>query len=154
MASLTPCGPPWSLRQTQGLHLVAPARDQRPCSTCTAFAAIAAAETAVASVLGVNGSLVQLSEQYLYYCTPGGQTRSCTSGATLAKVMEDLSSRILLERACLPYTPDLSMSQTTQELCGVPLRRCDRGDPQAMLGYFQVVSVTAAWQVMGILDGR
>ena len=134
-------------RQTKGLHLVAPPRDQRPCSTCTAFAAVAAAETAVASSLGLNASQVQLSEQDLYYCTPGAQTRSCISGTTLASTMGQLQSRMLLARKCLAYTPDLSITKTQQELCNVPLRKCDVTDPWAAQGVFQVVSVTAAWQV-------
>jgi hypothetical protein len=52
---------------------VGPVADQRPCSTCAAFAVAAAAQAAVASVLRLDQSKpenqVQLSVQDLYYCS-------------------------------------------------------------------------------------
>ena len=53
----------------------------------------------------------------------------------------------MLSRRCLEYTPDLSRSKTTGDLCHVPLRKCDEGDPLAMQGFFEVEPVSAAWEV-------
>jgi hypothetical protein len=89
-----------------------------------------------------------MSEQDLYFCSPVEQTRTCNSGATLASVMAQLNrGEMMLARKCLEYTPDLSRSKTSGDLCNVPLRKCDEGDPLAMQGLFEVEPVSAAWEV-------
>eukprot|EP00775_Hariotina_reticulata_P009157 gene9157-biopygen11054 len=78
--------------QVGSVRLVAAARDQGKCQTCTAFAVAAAAETSMAAALGVPVEDCSISVQSLYFCQPK-VIRSCTAGWTLPLALDQLVLR-------------------------------------------------------------
>eukprot|EP00879_Flechtneria_rotunda_P033281 GHRR01036845.1.p1 GENE.GHRR01036845.1~~GHRR01036845.1.p1 ORF type:complete len:175 (+),score=31.80 GHRR01036845.1:22-525(+) len=132
-----------------GKEVVNPALKQTPCNTCTAFATISAAETAVATVGGIDASDVDLSIVDLYYCS--SQVRTCRSGSTLQAVLQDLKSRgpQLLASKCLPYNPnDKSFmdSLSVRRLCSA--KKCSDTNRFVASGTFDFVPLADPTEVM------
>ena len=78
---------------TGGFSCIGAARNQRPCSTCTAMAVAAAAEAAVACISRLDANTVRLSAQDLYFCSgaqQGGVQRLCDSGWTMKDAIASL----------------------------------------------------------------
>ncbi|MBM3316804.1 MAG: immune inhibitor A [Candidatus Eisenbacteria bacterium] len=96
-------GPPfalparWDWRELGG---TTPARDQRRCGSCWAFAAIAAAESAIRIHSGED---VDLSEQQMLSCNLYGY--GC-DGGWMTAVYRHLRSTGGVTEACMPYTAD------------------------------------------------
>lgn len=123
-------------------RVISGVRDQRPCSACTAFAAVAAAEAAVASATGQDVSAVgRLSAQDLYFCGP--TLRTCNTGGTISEVLGDLTRRQLLLEECMPYAPDVSEVKTQEELCR---RTCNKHSQLAAQGSFDYVPISGLAQ--------
>ncbi|KAI8476891.1 MAG: hypothetical protein J3K34DRAFT_399733 [Monoraphidium minutum] len=133
------------LTDTGGLKLISAPRDQRPCATCTAHVAVAAAEAAVASVTGDVSKVGPLSVQDAYYCS--GELLTCESGWALKDALLSLKSRSLLLERCLPYaTPEVGFGETQEEMCGSRARTCLLQSPVAVRGTFQVKPISALWE--------
>lgn len=126
-----------------------PTLDQRPCQTCTGFAVASAAETAVATTMGVDVSSIKLSVVDIYFCSP--KPRNCKSAALLADVLADLQARgsNLLEDRCLPYNPkDPAISGVTggKKVCAN--KKCSDTNPVASQGSFSYIQLADPVSVM------
>ena len=97
-------------------RVISPVRDQGTCSSCSAFAVIAAAETAVASFSGVDASKIDLSEQHAFYCS-GSMNSLCSRGLSFAAPLKALEDQNLMLESCLPYKPDIRDELTGKDIC-------------------------------------
>eukprot|EP00877_Chromochloris_zofingiensis_P006447 jgi/Chrzof1/2055/Cz11g01080.t1 len=122
---------------TGGVDVVKPPKDQHPCKTCVSFAAISAAETAVAVVLQQSVRAISLSVQDLQFCSSGAPS-SCNTGWRLEPALDALQSRAMLSDHCLPYAPDTRSEKPRADLCR---KQCNNSDPDASIGQFSYVPI-------------
>eukprot|EP00877_Chromochloris_zofingiensis_P013840 jgi/Chrzof1/870/Cz01g32050.t1 len=124
------------------VDVVKPPKDQHPCKACVGFAAISAAETAVAVVLQKSVKDISLSVQDLQYCSLGAP-RSCRTGWELEPALKELQDRRgILADDCLPYAPDIRMEKARADICR---QQCSTTDPDASQGRFSYVPITEHW---------
>lgn len=101
--------------QTGGVRVLGGVRDQGDCNTCVSFSVGAAAETAVAVALQKDAT-TWFSTGYFYFCTSGGEERSCQTEWTLTGALQTLvqeaSTGTLVTEQCFPYT-----TTTTSHTC-------------------------------------
>lgn len=135
--------------QVGSVRLVAAAGDQRSCQSCTAFAVAAAAETAMAAVLGVPVEDCSISVQGLFFCPPNGMmSRNCAAGWTLIEALQQLEqhSSSIPTADCLPYRPDIrnewSMTALRKSLCE---GACSFVNDYASQGSFGWRPITSIW---------
>eukprot|EP00775_Hariotina_reticulata_P009052 gene9052-9222_t len=118
-AQLTIATSPDQYDARQDTTVVSKAKDQGDCSTSVAFATVAGAEAAVASVAGVQGSSISLSELDLFYCSKADDDGvgdidedvaykslpdvTCQSGNSIGDSVKELQRRNLQTRYCMPY---------------------------------------------------
>lgn len=134
-------------RSTGGVRVLGPPRDQRPCSTCAAFAAVAAAEAAVARATGRDAAAAGgggLSVQDLHMCGP--VPRTCYTSWSIKGALDALQARPLLLERCLPFSGAASEGKSPDALCA-RARRCSDRDAAAVLGGWEVAPLADAWQV-------
>lgn len=119
-------------------------QDQGDCDTSAAFAVVAGAEAAVASVTGVYGNSISLSELDLYYCSSpaaiGEQPLTCRSGTWLGSMLAQLQARRLQTRYCMPY----GTFSSAADACST--RYCSSVDVTSSQGSFASAPVTLLWR--------
>eukprot|EP00877_Chromochloris_zofingiensis_P008315 jgi/Chrzof1/3737/Cz13g07030.t1 len=126
---------------TGGIEVMKPPKDQKPCTTCVGFAAISAAETAVAVVLQMSARNISLSVQDLQFCSSGAPS-SCRAGWELEPALKELRDRQILSDSCLPYAPDVKLVKPRDALCQT---QCSKSDPDASKGRFSFMAITDQW---------
>eukprot|EP00877_Chromochloris_zofingiensis_P008321 jgi/Chrzof1/3742/Cz13g07080.t1 len=127
---------------TGGIDVMKPPKDQKPCTTCVGFAAISAAETAVAVVLQKSVKTISLSVQDLQFCSSGAPS-SCRTGWRLEPALDELQNRRNISSDyCLPYAPDVTLDKTRADLCR---KQCSESDPDASTGHFSYVPISEQW---------
>eukprot|EP00877_Chromochloris_zofingiensis_P009635 jgi/Chrzof1/4925/Cz15g04210.t1 len=127
---------------TGGVDVVKPPKDQHPCKACVGFAAVSAAETAVAVVLQKSASNISLSVQDFHFCSTGAPS-SCSTGWELEPALRELQNRrAILSDYCLPYAPDVKLEKSWADLCK---RQCSDSDPDASNGRFSFRRITEQW---------
>jgi len=155
-AQLTIATSPDKYDARQATKFISKAKDQGDCSTSVAFATVAGAEAAVASVAGVQGSSISLSELDLYYCskpdddviTPVDEDGprkvlpevTCQSGNWIGPSVRELQRRNLQTRYCMPYGGFDSAS----EACSSSL--CSSIDAISSQGSFSSMSIKQIWK--------
>jgi hypothetical protein len=142
---------------TGGFSAVGPVKDQGNCTTCVAFAVLAAAQSAIASALQTNATS-RLSEQDFFFCKTRryGEERRCNSMLSVADSMERFAelqreNHLLLTERCLPYNiPTAATSSLGQHpaapssLCSP---NCEETDWALRKGQFSYVQLSTAWDV-------
>eukprot|EP00877_Chromochloris_zofingiensis_P004388 jgi/Chrzof1/13950/Cz08g19040.t1 len=126
---------------TGGVDVVKPPKDQKPCKACVGFAAISAAETAVAVVLAKSARNISLSVQDLQFCSSGAPG-TCGTGWELEPALKELRNREILSDYCLPYAPDVRQQKSRDDLCQT---QCSKSDPDASKGRFSYTPITDQW---------
>jgi hypothetical protein len=111
--------------------ILGPARDQRPCLACAAFAVAGAAEAAAARGSGRGAAEVgALSAADLFFCGP--LERGCFDSWSIPDALASLTARALLLDRCLPFDgPAAAGGAPRRELCAA---RCGDTSPVAALG--------------------
>eukprot|EP00877_Chromochloris_zofingiensis_P013817 jgi/Chrzof1/868/Cz01g32030.t1 len=133
---------------TGGVDVVKPPKDQHPCNACVGFAAISAAETALAVVLQKSARNISLSVQDLQFCSSGAP-RSCRTGWELEPALKELQNRWeVLTDYCLPYAPDVRVEKARADLCR---KQCSNADPDASKGQFSYVPITELWHAQRLI---
>ncbi|MFH1037379.1 MAG: C1 family peptidase [PVC group bacterium] len=94
-----------------GGNFVSPVKDQKTCSSCWAFAAVGAMESAIAIAGGIPGIFYDLSEQILVSCC--WRNDGCQSGST-EYAADFLFTDGAYYEACFPYT---ASDQPCDEAC-------------------------------------
>ncbi len=88
-------------RDVDGHSYVTGVRDQGQCGSCWAFGALAAMESRIKIAADDPDEELDLSEQYLVSCSPGG-----CSGYTLDGTANFLVSNGTIVESCMPYEAD------------------------------------------------
>uniref|UniRef100_A0A383VXT3 LysM domain-containing protein n=1 Tax=Tetradesmus obliquus TaxID=3088 RepID=A0A383VXT3_TETOB len=126
--------------QTGGVRLIqAEPGKQEFCTTCTAFAVVAAAQAAAASVLQRDVQQLLLSVQDLFFC--GASRRSCESGWNFEAALQELERRKLLRSDCMPYAVSYKVDFATRAC----VSKCDDFNPLISKGSFVRVPVGDDW---------
>jgi Papain family cysteine protease len=124
-------------QDTGAANTISPPKDQKDCSLCVAFAISAAAEAAVATVLGIPGLKIDLSEQDVAFCPEDPkQPKFCNDGWDLRSALGRLNTEKVVEESCLPYS--VFANDDPGAICNY---QCHKTSPLAAQGTFSYTQI-------------